>query len=351
MNHKGNKSSWCDFYQEDFGQYGSFQFTQEQICSGDEAFTQSGSTCYNSTTRGNGDTGTNDGGCRDLDHTQDIVQQAVIAYLQWMQSEMHFGGFRYDMVKGYSGSFLSAYNVAADPYFSVAEYWDGIDAIQNYLKSAKYNTMVFDFPLKYVLRDYLGKGNYSGLKNPSNSLRNRNLSKYAVTFIDNHDTFERSDSKDNEFIAYNADIINDSTNRSKVLQANAYILSMPGIPCVFWPHFKVFDSEICQMIAVRKAAGVHSESQVLDEQAAANYYSATVVGHRGKMIVRLGSGRDTTAPVGYRVAVAGDGYTLFLEDHLTGNEVSAGARKLMIDGHLYIEREGVRYDAMGKRVN
>ena len=269
-----------------------------------------------------------------------------------MQTEMGFDGFRYDMVKGYSGRFVSQYNVATDPYFSVGEYWDGIDAILSYLKSTKYNTMVFDFPLKYVLRDQLGKGYYTGLRNPSNSLRGRNLQKYAVTFIDNHDTFERSDSKDNQFIAYNCDIY-ETANRSKVLQANAYILSMPGIPCVFWPHFKAFESEISQMIYARKAAGIHSESVVSDETAGTNFYSATITGHRGQLIVRLGSARDLTAPVGFHQVVNGDGYTLFLSDNITAIEQlpsEIGTRKRMIDGHIFIERDGQLYDAMGRRV-
>ena len=352
VNHRGNKSNWCDFYNEDFGTFGSYQLTSEHICSGDEAFTQSGSTCYGSTLRGNSDTGTNDGGCRDLDHTSEYVQEAITAYLQWMQTEMGFDGFRYDMVKGYSGRFVSQYNVATDPYFSVGEYWDGIDAVMSYLKSTKYNTMVFDFPLKYVLRDQLGKGYYTGLRNPSNSLRGRNLQKYAVTFIDNHDTFERSDSKDNQFIAYNCDIY-ETANRSKVLQANAYILSMPGIPCVFWPHFKAFESEISQMIYARKAAGIHSESVVSDETAGTNFYSATITGHRGQLIVRLGSARDLTAPVGFHQVVNGDGYTLFLSDNITATEQlpsEIGTRKRMIDGHIFIERDGQLYDAMGRRV-
>ena len=39
INHRGNKSSWVDFYADNFGDYGTFQLTQEHICYGDEVFT------------------------------------------------------------------------------------------------------------------------------------------------------------------------------------------------------------------------------------------------------------------------------------------------------------------------
>jgi hypothetical protein len=79
------------------------------------------------------------------------------------------------------------YNQSSEPYFSVAEYWDGTPGnLRSYLESASYNTTVFDFPLKYKFNANIGKGSYSGMKNAG--LRSIGLQKYAVTFIDNHDT-------------------------------------------------------------------------------------------------------------------------------------------------------------------
>ena len=36
INHRGNKSSWCDFFDDDFKGYGQFQLLQKHICKGDE---------------------------------------------------------------------------------------------------------------------------------------------------------------------------------------------------------------------------------------------------------------------------------------------------------------------------
>ena len=46
INHHGNSTSWCTFFEDNFGQYGKFQLTQKHICRGDEGFTDSKSSCY-----------------------------------------------------------------------------------------------------------------------------------------------------------------------------------------------------------------------------------------------------------------------------------------------------------------
>ena len=356
VNHRQASSGWCSFTNENFGSYGQFQITSEHICSGDECFTTSGSNCKGSQ-GGAADTGDNDAGCRDLDHTSAYVQNYVKAYLSWMRSTMGYDGWRYDMVKGYLGTYLSQYNISSQPFFSVAEYWDGnANNLKSYLESASYNTTVFDFSLKYKLNSTIGKGSYTGLKNAG--LRGIGQQKYAVSFIDNHDTFERSDNQSDEFIGYNKKL---KTNKPKVLQANAYILMMPGTPCVFYPHWVTFKSEINSLIALRKAAGVHSESQVSDESASSSAYSATIQGHKGSVILRMGSGRDASVPAGYFLAVHGDGFDIYASNGVDFTPVRVTAvetfqeqpaagntEKQIINGHLYIRKNGVTYDATGR---
>ena len=76
------------------------------------------------------------------------------------------------------------------------------------------NTMTFDFATKYtVFNNNMAKGSYSGCKGAG--LLGMGKGKYAVTFIDNHDTYQRGDGNE-----YTGDI----------LRANAYLLSMPGVP-------------------------------------------------------------------------------------------------------------------------
>lgn len=220
INHRGNYNSWCNFYQDNFGTYGTWQLTQKHICSNDECFTDKNSTCYNasSSDRGAYDTGSNFDGARDLDHTNEYVQSWAKAYTKWLLNTMNYDGFRYDMTLGYKGSYLGMYNEAAQPYMSVSELWEGVDRQKQHLEEANYNTMIFDFPLKYNLSGIPG-GSYGKLnknKKSFNSLRALGLEKYSVTFIDNHDTFERSDSQGNEYIGYNSDL-SDATIKNYIL--------------------------------------------------------------------------------------------------------------------------------------
>ena len=357
VNHRQASNGWCSFSNENFGTYGSFQLTSEHICSGDECFTTSGSDCKGG--QGGGpDTGDNDAGCRDLDHTSTYVQDYVKAYLSWMRNEIGYDGWRYDMVKGYLGSYVSMYNISSQPFFSVGEYWDGTPAnLKSYLETASYNTTVFDFALKYKLNSSIGKGTYTNLKNAG--LRGIGQQKYAVTFIDNHDTFEREDNQSDEFIGYNKNL---AANKPKILQANAYLLMLPGIPCVFFPHWVTFKDEINTLIALRKAAGIHSESQVSDENASSNAYSATIAGHHGSVILRMGSGRDQNVPSGYFRAIQGNDFDIYASNGVdfSPQNISAvenivaepnnNSEKQLINGHLYIRKNGFTYDATGRLI-
>lgn len=362
INHRGNCSNWCDFCPDDFGgSYGKFQLEQIHICKGDECFTTKESTCYAVTKeyRGNSDTGTNDGGARDLDHTSEYVQSWAKAYVRWMREVMHYDGFRYDMTRGYAGMYLSMYNQEANPYISVSEFWmdDIKDPIQH-LKDAEYNTMVFDFPLKWKIKDALGGSSASLnlLSNPSNSFRGQGLAKYAVTFVDNHDTFERSDNQGAEFGGYNVDLSN-ATVKSKILQANAYILMMPGVPCVFWPHWKSYTAEINKMIGIRKMAGIHSESEATEESGSGSTYTATIQGHHHKVVLRLGKNRDMTTPAGYGCCANGDHYSIYVEgvqgiEEVYSDELrTKNGVKFMEDGQLRIKCGEKIYNAQGILLN
>lgn len=357
INHRGNKSNWCDFYEDSFGQYGKWQLTQQHICKMDEGFTDASSSCYGAAVseRGAADTGTNFEGARDLDHSSEYVQNWAKAYLKWMKGTMRYEGFRYDMTLGYAGKYLSMYNQAANPYISVSEYWEGIDKQVNHLKQTEYNTMIFDFPLKYAMGNAFKVPNYRLLINPSNSLRGKGYGKYAVTFIDNHDTFERSDAQTQEFIGYNVDLT-DAAVKNKILQANAYILMLPGIPCVFWPHWKSYQEEINALIALRKKAGIHSESAI-SEKSENNVYEATVDGHRGTVILRLGANRSKDVPEGYELAVEGGdvaAYTIFFAAKPQGiqtvNGKSVKGEKFMQDGKLFIRVNENIYDITGNKI-
>lgn len=345
INHFNSKSGWAQsFYENNFGEFGTYQITSEHICAGDEAFTNQSSDSRN-LPHGNADTGTNDGGCRDLDHSSEYVQNMCKAYTQWMRKTIGFDGFRYDMTLGFHGQYLSMYNLASEPFFSVSECWESMDVIKAHLQAASYNTLAFDFPTKYKFNAWKGGSAYSNLKNPG--LRSAGLTKNAVTFIDNHDTFHRSDNQGGEFLGYNTNL---SNNKRQIVEANAYLLMMPGVPCVFWPHWYTFRTEINRLIALRKHVGIHSESVVSDETATTNSYSATITGHKGTAILRMGSARDMTVPQGYVRAYKGDNFDIYTTNGTGVDDVTVepATTKVLENGKLYIIKKNIRYTIDGR---
>lgn len=360
LNHHQSRSGFArSFSTENFGQYGTFTIAQNDICYGDEAFTNKSSECYGASYRGASDTGDNDGGCRDLDHTSEHVQNMVKAYAQWMRTEMGYDGFRYDMVKGYHGRYVKMYNEASQPTFSVGEYFDGnIESLHNYINSTGRSTLVFDFAAKYaVFNRAISSSGYNMIMESAGNMlyREKDYRRYAVTFIDNHDTFNRSADNKDEFMdatGTGQSVIN-SSKHAKVLEANAYLLSMPGIPCVFWPHWNKFRNEINAMIAARKLAGVHNESDVIEEKLGTFAYEAVVQGHRGLLMIRLGLKRDKNTPDGYTKCAGGANYDMYVKPlatpvvNTTGDYVPE-VNKTLEDGRIVIGRGNRKYSIQGQ---
>lgn len=310
VNHANNKSTWCDFWDLDFGSWGQFQPTAAWISRSDEVNSDSKAGACRGAATGAADTGygsdANYGAARDWDHTNPQVQAMIKAYLNFLKHDIGYDGWRYDYCKGFNGRYVNMYNSAAKNYFSVTEYWDGnAGVLQNYLNDAGWNTLTFDFGTKYdAFNNGIAAGNYGGCR--MSGLLGAGKSKYAVTFIDSHDSYQRDN---NEFCGKG----NSMNNQAKLLQANAFLLSMPGVPCVFYPHWKVLKSHIGPMILARKAAGIHSESAVTDE-AGNGYYKATITGTNGSIKLFLGpnSGYNTT-PAGYQLADKGANYAVYYQ--------------------------------------
>lgn len=308
VNHVGNKSSWCDYYPLDFGEYGQFLPDGSWICKTDEVNTVCTTSCKGSAT-GNADAGYNGyenyGDARDWDHSNPNVQNMIKAYLLFLKSTIGYDGWRYDYTQGFLGKYIAMYNGAAKNYFSVTEFYNGDpNNLSYYLTQCSNNTLTFDFATKFTaFNQGIASGDYQKCKGAG--LLGMGKGKYAVTFIDNHDTFGRS--TDAEFCGSG----NGMKYADKVLQANAYMLSMPGVPCVFYPHWVKHKSHIAAMILARKATGVHSESSVSDE-AGSGYYKATITGTNGTIRLLLGpnSGYNTT-PSGYTLADKGTNYAVY----------------------------------------
>lgn len=251
INHRKNVSTWFDFPVETYKGV-TYEMKSTDICANDDG----GDTKKEADKQGiklssNNDTGEDWDGMRDLDHSSENVQTIVKAYLDMLLNDFGYAGFRYDMVKGYSGKFTGIYNTATKPTYSIGEYWNGdVSKVKNWLEATKVSEEItsaaFDFPIRYVVRDAIN-GKWSDVK--TNGLANDNSYKqYAITFVENHDTEYRSAGEQQDPI------------RKDTLAANAYILASCGTPCVFYKHWIDCKQDIKAMINARQMAGITNTS-------------------------------------------------------------------------------------------
>lgn len=317
VNHLEAMSSWCDFAVQDFGEYGKFQPDGSYICNTDEmnnpACKEDAGECYGTAT-GPADDGptydgqneSNYGAARDLAHDSEQVREMCRAYAKWLINVMHYDGFRYDYCKGFHASHIGDYNKAGGAYISFMELWASVGAIQQAINDAQGNTMSLDFPGKYAaFNNGICAGNYMGCK--GSGMLGAGMAKFAVTFVDNHDTFLRDN---NEFGGFGNSMKPEL--KDKLLQANAFMLSMPGVPCVFYPHWVAHKDAIKAMINARHLAGVHSESAVSDEYAEAGGYQCTVAGKNGYLILCLGNKAGNSFD-GFQKVASGNGYAIWVK--------------------------------------
>lgn len=311
INHR-NTEGWYNFPAETYKGV-TYQMQSTDICKNDDG----GTTATQAATDGvslsqNNDEGTDFGGCRDIDHKSENVQKVIKAYLKYLKDDLGYTGFRYDMVKGFDGSHVADYNDATGVEYSVGEYWDGNDKIESWINRTKKKSAAFDFQFRYNVRDAVngaanGKvttsSDWSKLNSNDNLMHDANYRRYAVTFVENHDTQKRSESEQNDPL------------RKDTIAANAYMLAMPGTPCIFQPHWNAYKSEIKEMIAARKYAGITNMSNYVNKQSKKTLYVNEVTGTKHKLLVAVGNDADKYAgETGYTKILSGYHYAYFLSN-------------------------------------
>ncbi|MCS6990796.1 MAG: alpha-amylase family glycosyl hydrolase [Chitinophagales bacterium] len=176
----------------------------------------------------------------DLDQNVPAVADTLKVWTQWMMEQFDMQGFRVDAVKHIPASFLGdlldyLHQQGLNPKLVVGESYDydatvlrnRLDEVYAHMDQATKNAMyysLFDFNLQACLRDACDAFGYDvrnvfqcGL-NSVHSVFRKNI----VTFVNNHDFREASQSVDNDPIL-----------------AYVYILTNPviGIPCVYWTDY------------------------------------------------------------------------------------------------------------------
>ena len=245
------------------------------------------------------------GGMRDLDHKSENVQKIVKAYVKYLKDDLGYTGFRYDMVKGFGGSHVADYNDAAGIEYSVGECWDGNGVIKNWIDATGKKSAAFDFQFRYNVRDAINNKDWRRLNSTNNLMHDPAYNRYAVTFVENHDTEKRAGSEQDPI-------------RRDTLAANAYLIAMPGTPCVFYTHWLAYKNEIKAMVDARKTAGITNTSSFLNLKSEAGCYANAVkVGGESKMVVAVGNNVASFTPSSaYTLVLSGYHYRYFLAKSL-----------------------------------
>jgi alpha-amylase len=291
VNHRCGVKDWADFQNPHFAPDGTTdpkaieEANRKAVVQEDEWKEAGGKPA------GSSDTGEQFNGGRDLDHTNPLVQQAIIKWLQWLKKEIGFVGWRWDLVKGYHPRFVGLYNDATQPAISVAEFADSeplplVDWINRTYGKPDVDggpdrtggkSCAFDFPTRGFLKRAFEQNNYELLKSVEGRCPGLigHWPAMAVTFLDNHDTEPANH--------------NDPYPTERVAAGYAYLLTHPGKPCVFWPHLfdwgQALRKTILSLIQLRRRARLYAESGVNIRLAQTDLYAAVI---DDKIALKLG---------------------------------------------------------------
>ncbi|MBQ1175057.1 MAG: chitobiase/beta-hexosaminidase C-terminal domain-containing protein [Treponema sp.] len=346
VNHRAGSTCWGDFTNPDWGVVKGVKYPA--ICSDDEAFNASSGDKDHMVGKPSGaaDTGASYGAYRDLDHTNTVVQQGIIDWMNNVLKPAGFVGWRYDYVKGFGARYVGQYNAGSSAEFSVGEYWPtagySIDnpsswgnEIKNWIsgtESGGQRSRAFDFALKGAMNGVFNEGkSYAKLADDSNLYISQPTD--AVTFVDNHDT----GSNQNHW----------PVTPEKVGLAYALILTHPGVPCVAWSHYFTFAEggngdttypyssisaagtyvggsnvagtsntlrqHIDYLIGLRKELGIEYDSERETKKADSSGYAAEITGTNGSLIVLIGSGY-TPSDSEYEEVYSGTSFKIWKKD-------------------------------------
>ncbi|PJA16911.1 MAG: alpha-amylase [Elusimicrobia bacterium CG_4_10_14_0_2_um_filter_56_8] len=263
------------------------------------------------------DEGQGEHGCRDLDHRDALVQQDTKIFLRWLKNTVGFDGWRYDMVKGYPAHYVQLYNEASSPVFSVGEFYDtNRQLLADWVSATDSNpgqvnaSTAFDFTTRYALIGAVENERYEMLNDNG---RPSGLIGWwpakSVTYVESHDTSPR----DPNFLK-NAS----AEYKTQRLMGYAYILTHPGIPCVFWPHFfdwgRAYRSSLQKLIDIRKRAGITSTSRMAIMQATNELYAAVIDGENQRVVLKLGKNWGWNPGEGWTLAASGERYAVWTQN-------------------------------------
>ena len=363
-NHRGGLGTWSgekysiefptEWYKGTFCPEGEYiTWSALDVCRDDEAFDDWNE---NDKPNSNNDCGGKGQWARDIDHHSPTTRAKVLKFLDFLKNDLGYVGYRYDYAMGFEEKHFAEYNTTLRPTFSVGEYWGSKENISSWIHKTymegTYQSAAFDFPLQSDIREAFNYGNYRYLNN-SGLISDPVLKRYAVTFLDNHDTFKDLPTDGSNYNWSNGKAYQHRVEKN-IVEANAFILAMPDTPCLFYPHFMhpQWHDILVTLIKARRTAGITNES----ERSAAveigdNGIQWIVTGNNGQVCLQLSvptSMNDDNPPEGFTTVwqsepvdgkrVARYSITSSLYDQIADN-----TKKNLINGYPVIDRNSCTF--------
>lgn len=308
INHR-NTEGWFTFPAETY-QGVTYQMLPTDICKNDDGSkTLTQATKEGVSLSNNNDEGDDFGGCRDLDHKSANVQKIMKAYVDYLKNDLGYIGFRYDMVKGFDGIHVADYNDAVGVEYSVGEYWDGNDKIESWINRTNKKSAAFDFPFHYNMTNAIKNNDWRKL-NEASLMSDDSYRRYAITFVENHDIQVREDNSNGG--------TKDPIPTIYIPAANAFLIAMPGTPCIFQPHWKAYEHELKSMIEARKLVGITNTSSYSNYASNTQYFANAVNGTNSRkllVVVGIPSMMTTPSKTEYTRILSGKNYMYYLSNN------------------------------------
>ena len=354
-NHRGGLGTWAgdkysiefptEWYKGTFCPEGEFiTWSSDDVCCDDES----------NRGTGNPDCGGQGQWARDIDHHSAATRLKVLKFLDFLKNDLGYVGYRYDYAMGFEEKHYAEYNTTLRPTFSVAEYWGTKDNISNWIHQTymegTYQSAAFDFPLQSEIREAFNYGNYQRL-NDKGLISDPVLKRYAVTFLDNHDTFKDLPTDGSNYNWSNGKAYQHRVEKN-IVEATAFILAMPGTPCMFYPHFMhpEWHETFCTLIKARRTAGITNES----ERSAAQFFGNNgiqwvVTGTNGQVCFQLGDAVSQGCPDGFKTVWESDpdenGYKVARYSITEGlyDQIDKNEKQNLINGYPVINRKSCTF--------
>ncbi len=242
----------------------------------------------------------------DLNLRHPEVNARIREAMNELMDECGVDGWRWDYVWGYDVEEVVKLikETAREEYFSVGEYWQDSPYLTNDPMVRRYGQdeaarilgwaresrgCAFDI----ILKRQIQTADPARLRYGLNTRPESDERASVVTFVDNHDM--------------GASPYSPSSGWGQQCwpcppyyksKAYAFILTMPGTPCVYWPDFFDWghDAEIIELISLRKRAGILSPSKWIDLCGQYNGFAGIVLNGDGDEALALSIGSDYPGP-------------------------------------------------------